>query len=83
MRKEALQAILDQLPAGTQVYIRQRDDAYPAKARIFSEDGVPENVLYLQVDVDRADEHRNFPEGYSGVKELKLKPAPRRVRARV
>jgi len=69
MKKEELEKILAKLPAGTEIYVRSRDDAWPAKARLFSSQGRPPDVLYLE---SAAGDHRNFPEGYSGVKELPL-----------
>lgn len=65
MTKEELQKVLDQMPAGTQIYVRQRDDAWPAKARAFK----GEKVLYLE---STRGDHRNFPEGYTGAEEVRF-----------
>jgi hypothetical protein len=72
MTKEKLQAILDKLPAGTLIYVRQGDDAYPAHLRRFNESRPA--VLYLDiVGEDESGDHRNFPEGYSGTREVAIK----------
>lgn len=65
MTKEQLLRILDKFPKGTEIYIRQGDDAWAAKATAFE----GENVLYLS---PTAGDHRNYPEGYTGAKERKL-----------
>lgn len=75
MTKKELLKILKKLPDDAEIYVRHGsayDDAYPAKARFFGVDGDGATVLYLQVDHDKLDYHRNFPEGYSGVKEKKI-----------
>jgi len=72
MTKEKLAAILEKLPAGTLIYVRVRDDAWPAKARRFTSRAA-ESVLYIDhVAEDDDGDHRNFPEGYSGAKEVPL-----------
>jgi hypothetical protein len=73
MTKEKLQAILDTMPAGSLVYLRREDDAWPAQARRFKEGGNPTEVLYLEVVPEDEDgDHRNFPEGYNGVTEVPI-----------
>jgi hypothetical protein len=73
MTKEKLQAILDTMPAGSLVYLRRGDDAWPAQARRFKEGGNLTEVLYLEVVPEDEDgDHRNFPEGYNGVTEVPI-----------
>lgn len=64
MTKEDMIALLEKLPPGTEIYSRQGDNAWPAKLRVFQE---PAIVAYITIN---ANDHRNFPEGYSGVKEI-------------
>lgn len=49
-----------------EVYIQIGDNAYPAKVRLFLENG----KLIPYVTIDNTNEHRNFPEPYTGVKEV-------------
>lgn len=74
MTKEELEAVLAKLPARTEIYVRagsHRDDAYPATFHVFESKGVLETIgFYIDVDSERTDEHRNYPEGYSGCKEV-------------
>ena len=82
MTKEKLQAILDKMPAGTLIYLRQGDDAWPAHPRRFKEGGPGPRVLYLEVVLEDEDgDHRNFPEGYTGVTEIPIKLARAKVPA--
>lgn len=48
----------------SEVYIQIGDNAYPAKVRLFYENG----KLIPYITVDNYEEHRNFPE--PGVKEV-------------
>lgn len=72
MTKKELEKILKKLPDDAQIFVRSGDDAYPAKGRYFGDEGDGEHVLYFQIDQKKTDYHRNFPEGYSGTKEIKL-----------
>jgi len=65
MTKEDLQKILDKMPAGTKIYVRRSDNAWPAVARAFE----GEDVLYLECI---GEDHRNFPKDYAGAMERKL-----------
>lgn len=74
MTKEKLQAILDTMPASTLIYVRAGDNAWPARPRRFEYQGKPQNVLYLDhVGSDEDGDHLNYPEGYSGAKEIPVK----------
>lgn len=65
MKSNQIAQILSQLDS--EVYIQVGDDAYPAKVRVFMENGKP--VPYITVD--NVKEHRNFPDKY-GSKEIKI-----------
>lgn len=69
MTKEELIAILDKVPAGTEIYVRSADNAWPAQARRFNDDPP---VIYIDIDHSRLDDHLNFPEGYSGAVEVSV-----------
>lgn len=49
----------------SEVYIQIGDNAYPAKVRVFVENG----KLVPYITIDNTNEHRNFPEKY-GNKEI-------------
>jgi hypothetical protein len=69
-REEALD-LISTLPSGTELFIRTgqfMDDAYPAKLRTFNESsGI---TAYIDIDRGKTGEHRNWPEGYTGVVEV-------------
>lgn len=68
MSKEELIAQLQKLPNGTELFSRQGDNAWPVKLRVFEEgNGI---AAYFDCQFDN---HRNFPEHYSGVKEITQK----------
>lgn len=66
MTKEQMQTVIDRLTSGTPIFVRQGDNAYPAKPRLFEEEcaqgDTPGLVLYLEIDHKRLNEHRNFPD---------------------
>lgn len=71
-----LKKLIQDLDDDTPIYVRHGvayDDAYPAKVRAFN-GGDVKAVLYVMVDDDEAREnHRNYPEGYTGAKEIPLR----------
>lgn len=69
MTKKDLLLILANLPDETEIYVRSGDNAWPAAQRMFKYQGKFQNVLYLETS---SGNHRNFPEGYNGVEEVKL-----------
>ena len=73
MTKEKLQALLNNLPEGTLIYLRRNDDAYPPLPRMFKESNNQPPVLYLQtIAKDEDGGHRNFPEYYCDAEEVSL-----------
>lgn len=63
MKVKEIKAILENLDDDTEVFIKNGEDAYPAKVRLFAE---REIVPYFEIE--RIDEHRNYPAPY-GVEE--------------
>lgn len=63
--REDLLNIIEKLPPGTEIFTRSGDNAWPTKVRVFQYGR--EVTAYM--DYERGD-HRNFPEGYSGAKEI-------------
>ena len=62
--------ILSKLPGDTILYNKYAsDDAYPLDIKIFKEGN--DITPYFVVDMVRLDEHRNYPEKYRGVVEIK------------
>ena len=70
MKAEDLKHAMDHLPAKQEVFVRQGDNAYPAKIRFFKENG--KTIPYIEIDMEKKDYHRNFPEGYRGAEEVKI-----------
>lgn len=64
MKANKIIKVLSQFEKQT-VYIQIGDNAYPAKIRVFKEQG--KNIPYITID--NYDDHRNFPEPY-GCKEI-------------
>lgn len=50
-----------------EVFITLGDNCYPAKVRVFLENG--KKIPYITLDMSKIDHHRNFPEKY-GCKEV-------------
>lgn len=72
MTKEELIAILNKLPANSEVYVRQGDNAWPMIVRAYRySDRVS---AYMCIDMKNLDGHVNYPEGYGGVVQVPLDP---------
>jgi len=56
MTREEMIAVLESLPAGTEVLLVRGDNAWPPLVRQDHGD----KVAYICVDTDKANEHRNF-----------------------
>lgn len=62
---------LNSVPDDSDLYIVIGEDCYPAKVRVFQAGrGRKNRTAYVVLDEDRTGEHRNFPEGYLGTREL-------------
>lgn len=64
--------LLSKVDPKSTVFLQQGDDAYPMDIRVFQEGhGRKNRTAYGCLGKDAEDNHRNFPEGYAGVRELK------------
>lgn len=69
MEKEELIALLEKLPPKTEVFVRAgsyRDDAYAPVLKVFE---YQKRTISAYLDIQRGT-HRNYPEGYSGAREI-------------
>lgn len=64
MKAKEIGKVLSEIDS--ELYIQIGDDAYPAKIRLFEENG----KVIPYITIDNTNEHRNFPERYN-VKEIK------------
>jgi hypothetical protein len=71
LTKEELIEVLHTLPAGTLMYVRQRDDAYPLTLKVFRDKGDDTTVAYVMNNQQALGWHRNYPEEY-GQKPMKI-----------